>query len=141
MVTWNLQRFLDAQTEDYYIALRQMREGRKQTHWMWYIFPVLKGQGKSYMANLYGLLGREEAEAFLAHPILGERLREVTRAVLTHADVPARSIMGSGVDTWKFKACMTLFDAISPEDVFAEALTAFFGGVRDEGTLSALLKK
>ena len=61
MVIWNLQRFLDAQTEDYYIALRQMREGRKQTHWMWYIFPVLKGQGKSYMANLYGLLGREEA--------------------------------------------------------------------------------
>ena len=96
----SMQRFLDIQKENYFIALREMREGTKRTHWMWYIFPILKGQGKSPLALLYGLVGQEEAKAFLAHPVLGLRLREITDAVLTHPDKPIRSIMGSGADTW-----------------------------------------
>ena len=130
----NLQRFLDAQKEDYFIALREMKEGAKLTHWMWYVFPVLKGQGRSGMAKLYGLNGREEAKAFLAHPVLGKRLLEITEVVLTHPDRSIRSIMRTSVDTWKFKACMTLFDILSPNDVFAKALDMFFNGQRDRKT-------
>ena len=136
----NLQRFLEAQKEDYFVALREMKEGGKRTHWMWYIFPVLKGLGHSDFAIKYGLDGQEEAKAFLAHPILGKRLREVTEAVLTLPDKPIRSIMSSGTDTWKFKACMTLFDALSPEDTFAKALNTFFEGKRDERTLKQITK-
>ena len=134
----NLQRFLEAQKEDYFVALREMKEGGKRTHWMWYIFPVLKGLGHSDFAIKYGLDGQEEAKAFLAHPVLGKRLREVTEAVLTHPDKPIRSIMSSGTDTWKFKASMTLFDAFSPEDIFAKALNTFFEGKRDERTLKQI---
>ena len=134
----SLQRFLDAQKGNYFMALREMKEGRKRTHWMWYVFPVLKGQGRSDLAKLYGLDGQEEAKSFLAHPVLGKRLREVTEAVLTHPDKPICSIMSSGTDTWKFKACMTLFDALSPEDIFAKALNTFFEGKRDERTLKQI---
>ena len=134
----SLQRFLDAQKEDYFIALREMREGRKQTHWMWYIFPVLKGQGRSNMAKLYGLDGQEEAKSFLAHPVLGKRLREVTETVLTHPEIPIRSIMSSDTDTWKFKACMTLFDFLSPDDIFSKVLNTFYEGKRDGRTLKLI---
>ena len=134
----SLQRFLDAQKEDYFIALREMKEGRKRTHWMWYIFPVLKGQGHSIMAKQYWLDGQEEAKSYLAHPILGKRLREITEAVLTHPDTPISSIMSSSTDSWKFKVCMTIFDAISPNDVFSRAINTFFNGQRDEKTLIIL---
>lgn len=130
-----LQRFLDIQKEHYSIALREMKEGKKQAHWMWYIFPVYKGLGSSFMARKYWLDGQEEAKSFLAHPILGKRLREITEAVLTHPDISIRSIMGKDVDTWKFQVCMTLFDALSPGDVFAKALNTFFEGKRDVRTL------
>ena len=134
----SLQRFLDAQKNDYFIALREMREGKKRTHWMWYVFPILKGQGRSDCSRLYGLNGQEEAKNFLAHPVLGKRLREITAAVLTHSDKSIRSIMGSGVDTWKFKACMTLFDTLSPNDIFAQALDTFYNGERDNRTLKRI---
>ena len=136
----SLQRYLDIQKEDYYIALREMREGKKSTHWMWYIFPILKGLGRSGIAKLYGLNGQEEAKAFLAHPVLGKRLREVTEAVLAHPDKPIHSIMSSHTDTWKFKACMTLFDALSPDDIFAKALKTFYEGKRDGRTLKQITK-
>ena len=134
----SLQRFLDAQKEDYFIALREMKEGRKRTHWMWYIFPVLKGQGQSIMAKQYWLDGQEEAKSFLAHPILGKRLREITDAVLAHPDTSIHTIMSSSTDSWKFKACMTIFDSISPNDLFSRALSTFFNGQRDEKTLTIL---
>ena len=133
-----LKRFLDAQKEDYFIALREMKEGKKRTHWMWYIFPILKGLGKSDLATLYGLSGHEEAKAFLAHPVLGKRLREITEAVLSHPDKPIRTIMSSSVDTWKFQASMTLFDTISPDDIFAKALTTFYKEEPDDSTLKKL---
>ena len=134
----SLQRFLDAQKEDYFVALREMKDGAKRTHWMWYIFPVHKGLGSSVIAKNYWLDGQEEAKAFLAHPVLGKRLREITEAVLTHSDKSIRSIMGSGVDTWKFKACMTLFDTLSPNDIFAQALDTFYDGKRDNRTLKRI---
>ena len=136
----SMQRFLDIQKVDYYIALREMKEGKKRTHWMWYIFPILKGQGRRDLARLYGLNGQEEAKVFLAHPVLGKRLREITEAVLTHPEIPIRFIMSSDTDTWKFKACMTLFDALSPDDVFAKALNTFFEGKRDGRTLKLISK-
>jgi len=136
----SLQRFLDIQKNDYFIALREMREGKKRTHWMWYVFPILKGQGRSDYSRLYGLNGQEEAKTFLAHPVLGKRLREITEAVLTHPGIPIRSIMSSDTDTWKFKACMTLFDTLSPDDVFAKALKTFFEGKRDGRTLKLITK-
>lgn len=134
----SLQRFLDIQKDDYNIALREMRDGKKSTHWMWFIFPVHKGLGSSPIAKKYWLDGQEEAKAFLAHPVLGMRLREITEAVLTHPDKSIRSIMGSGVDTWKFKACMTLFDTLSPNDIFAQALDTFYNGERDYRTLKRI---
>lgn len=133
-----LQRFLDAQKDNYYIALREMKEGSKRTHWMWYVFPVIKGLGSSDYAHLYGLDYPVEAESFLAHPLLGQRLREITDAVLSHPGKSIRSIMNTSVDTWKFKACMTLFDAISPNDIFDKALNTFFAGQRDRKTLLKL---
>ena len=134
----SLQRYLDAQKEDYFVALREMKDGAKRTHWMWYIFPVHKGLGSSPIAKKYWLDGQEEAKAFLDHPVLGMRLREITEAVLTHPDKSIQSIMGAGVDTWKFKACMTLFDTLSPNDIFAQALVTFYNGKRDDRTLKRI---
>lgn len=134
----NLQRFMDAQKENYFVALREMKEGAKRTHWMWYIFPVEKGLVSSPTAKKYSLDGQEEAKAFLAHPVLGMRLREITEAVLTHSGKSIQSIMRSGVDTWKFKACMTLFDTLSPNDIFAQALETFYNGERDNRTLKRI---
>ena len=134
----NLQRFLDAQKDNYFMALREMKEGSKQTHWMWYIFPILKGQGHSNMARKYWLDGQEEAKAFLAHPVLGKRLRDITEAVSTHPEKSIQSIMSSGTDTWKFHVCMTIFDALSPNDVFAKAIDTFYNGQRDKRTLDLL---
>ncbi len=108
---------------------------------MWYVFPILNGQGRSDYARLYGLNGQEEAKTFLAHPVLGKRLREITEAVLTHPDKSIRSIMGSRVDAWKFKACMTLFDTLSPNDIFAQALFTFYNGKRDDRTLKRISEK
>ena len=82
MGDYNLQRFLDAQQGDYEHALTEIRNGRKYSHWIWYIFPQLKGLGMSYNSQYYGISGKEEAEAYLAHPVLGERLREITSAFL-----------------------------------------------------------
>ena len=133
-----LQRFLDAQKDNYFIALREMKEGTKRTHWMWYVFPVIKGLGSSDYAHRYGLDYPKEAEAFLSHPVLAQRLREITDAVLSHPERSIRSIMGTSVDVWKFKACMTLFDTISPNDVFDKALNMYFAGQRDRKTLLKL---
>ena len=134
----SLQRYLDAQKEDFFVALREMKDGAKRTHWMWYIFPVHKGLGRTPTAKKYWLDSQEEAKNYLGHPVLGKRLREITEAVLTHPDKSIRSIMGSSVDTWKFKACMTLFDTLSPNDIFAQALNTFYNGERDNRTLKRI---
>lgn len=134
----NLQRFLDGQRLDYEAALEEMRAGEKRSHWIWYVFPQMKGLGHSPNAQFYGIVDLEEARAYLAHPVLGTRLREITQEVLRHADRDIVSIMGWEIDARKFKSLMTLFDAVSPDDIFAQALDVFFAGRRDRRTLAAL---
>ena len=136
----DLNRFLHAQDDfgTYSEALREMKAGRKTTHWMWFIFPQLKGLGRSYNSIYYGIESLKEADDYLADPVLGKRLREITSAVLSHKDDDILVIMGSGIDAKKFRSSMTLFDLVCPGDVFAEALEAFFGGQRDPRTLHSV---
>ena len=123
---YNLQRFIDAQDLAYTQALRELKEGRKRSHWIWYIFPQQKGLGHSYNSQFYGLDGEDEARFYLAHHVLGERLRECCRALLLHKGEDIKCIMGSEIDILKLNTSMNLFNRISPKDVFAEVLTAFF---------------
>ena len=123
---FNLSRFIEAQEHDYPTSLQEIKNGAKVTHWIWYIFPQLKGLGYSWNSNYYGLNGVEEAKAYLEHPVLGSRLREITLALLVHKECDILDIMGSDVDVKKLKSCMTLFDGISPNDVFAQVLEAFY---------------
>lgn len=136
-------KFLAAQDRIYPTALHELRAGRKETHWMWFIFPQLAGLGHSAMAQLYALESLGEAAAFAAHPILGARLIECTKAVLLHAPdgVAPRdlhAIFGSP-DDLKFISSMTLFARSRPgEPLFRAALDAFAGGREDERTLQLL---
>lgn len=135
-----IERFIDAQKTDYKIALAEIERGRKQSHWIWYIFPQLVGLGRSCYSTLYGIRGREEAEAYLQNEVLGRRLREITNALLMHNDKSAEEIFG-GLDAMKVRSSMTLFDAISPDDIFAQVLDTFYDGKRCEFTLSAIADK
>ena len=130
-MTHNLQRFLDAQDSSYSgyeQALSEIQSGGKSGHWIWYIFPQQKGLGYSYNSQYYGLDGVEEAKAYIEHPVLGTRLRAITQALLAHkGQRTIRELMGSGIDVLKLKTSMTLFDQVSPDDVFAEVLEGFFG--------------
>lgn len=134
----NLARFVSAQQPVYAQALEELREGRKRSHWMWFIFPQIEGLGHSAMAQRYAVSGRPEAEAYLAHPLLGERLRDCTEAMLSHKDRSAHAIFGSP-DDLKFHSSMTLFDAVSKKgSAFGQALLQFYGGKPDEATLARL---
>ena len=132
-----LERFIKAQERDWPTALTEIKTGRKQTHWIWYIFPQLVGLGGSCYSNLYGIRGLNEAEAYLKHPILGRRLQEITCELLKHSDLAVADIFGE-LDGMKVKSCMTLFDLVSPNDVFAQVLDMFYGGKRCELTLANL---
>ena len=135
-----IERFIDAQKTDYKLALAEIERGRKQSHWIWYIYPQLVGLGRSCYSTLYGIRGREEAEEYLQNEVLGRRLREITNALLKHNDKSAEEIFG-GLDAMKVRSCMTLFDAISPDDIFAQVLDTFYDGKRCEFTLSAIADK
>lgn len=125
--SFDLNRFLEAQEYTYPLALEEMRAGHKRSHWIWYIFPQEKGLGRSWNSEYYGLDDEDEARAYLANPILGNRLREITSAVLSHrGELTARQIMGSGIDTVKLHSCMKLFDKVSPNDIFSQVLEAFY---------------
>lgn len=130
-----LERFLDGQRFGYETALSEMVKGRKINHWIWYIFPQIKGLGHSPNAQFYGIRDLDEARAYLAHPILGQRLREITNAVLAHRSDDVYEIMGSRIDVIKLKSSMTLFDQVSPNDVFGEVLDSFYEGRRDSRTI------
>lgn len=123
---YDLDRFLDAQALVYPVALEEMQNGMKTSHWIWFIFPQQKGLGHSYNSEFYGLDGIDEARAYLAHPILGQRLREISQVLLTHKGKNIRLIMGSHIDALKLETSMRLFDAISPNDIFNKVLQAFF---------------
>lgn len=130
---FNLSRFIEAQSYSYDNALHELQNGRKTSHWMWYIFPQLKGLGHSYNSNYYGLSGKDEAKAYLGNPILSERLRNVCGAILGLDTSDARSVLG-GIDSHKLRSSMTLFDMVAPDDVFAAVLNKFYGGSRDRRT-------
>ena len=134
---YNLKRFIEAQEGVYPVALRELREGRKRSHWMWYIFPQLKHLGHSYNAKYYGLSGVDEAAAYLAEPVLGQRLREVTTAILNLPTNDAYEVFG-GIDGMKLRSSMTLFDIVSPNDIFARVLDKYFNGQRDHRTLTLI---
>lgn len=138
----NLQRFLDAQsavTGGYGQALDEMRRGRKTGHWIWYIFPVISGWSSSYNHVRYGLEGLEEAVEYLSHPTLGSRLREITNVILSYPEGSNPDVfMMWNTDARKLLACMTLFDHISPDDIFGQVCEKFFAGARCSRTLSLL---
>lgn len=132
---YNLNRFIEAQNRDYDIALAEIRAGKKVSHWMWYIFPQLKGLGRSSTSEYYGLSGIKEAQAYLSDPILKARLIEITDAVIAHKDKSAEEIFG-GIDAKKLRSCMTLFSTAAPDiPVFEAVLEQFFHGVPDRNTL------
>lgn len=133
-----LDRFIEAQNRDYNRALAELSAGHKRTHWMWYVLPQLRGLGQSTMAWEYGIDGRAEAEAYIAHPLLGQRLVECVTAVLQHPGKGAAAIFGE-VDALKFRSCLTLFATVAPaEPCFREALAVFYRGQPDDKTLTLL---
>ncbi len=139
---FNLKRFVVAQDTmplgKYEDALGEMRHGCKRGHWIWYIFPQMRGLGHSSNSNIYGIGSLDEAKAYLAHEVLGLRLREITQAVLRFRGTPADVLMGGNVDAMKLRSSMTLFDAASPGDIFGEMLDAFFDGSRCRRTITMI---
>jgi uncharacterized protein (DUF1810 family) len=136
---FELQRFVDAQALVYTQVLSELRSGRKRSHWIWFVFPQIAGLGHSAMARRYAIGSRDEAVAYLAHPILGPRLRECTQVVF---DIQGRSIeqiLGSPDDI-KFRSSMTLFEAVSGDSVFRNAIDKFYASASDSATL-AILKR
>ena len=134
----NLQRFLTAQAEDYECALRELQRGRKESHWIWYIFPQVAGLGHSSMAKEYAIGSRDEAVAYLNHAILGSRLQRCCEALLEHQAKKVQDIMGFP-DDLKLRSSMTLFAIISRQNsVFHKVLDAFYSGEMDERTIAFL---
>jgi uncharacterized protein (DUF1810 family) len=135
---YNLNRFLQAQVANYDQALAELRNGRKRSHWIWFIFPQIEGLGSSSMAQYYAIQSLDEAEAYFHHPVLGARLQECAEALLSVEGRSAREILGSP-DDLKVRSCATLFERVSPVgSVFQHLLEKYYGGARDEKTLQRL---
>lgn len=133
-----LDRFLDAQRGDYAAALAEVRRGRKTSHWMWYIFPQIAGLGQSSTARYYSIRDLEEAREYYAHPVLGQRLREISGALLELRGSDPVAVFG-GIDSMKLKSSMTLFALAAPDDpLFQQVLDKYYGGERDALTLRIL---
>ena len=136
----SVERFMEPQKDAYAIALEEVHRGRKVTHWMWFIFPQLRGLGQSNDAWYYGIENLQEAKEYLEHPVLGRRLREITQAALNLPESDPMQIFG-WPDHMKFRSCMTLFAQVSKDDLFKKALDKFFGGQADSLTLELLKQK
>ncbi|MCR4883614.1 MAG: DUF1810 domain-containing protein [Clostridiales bacterium] len=137
-MNYDLERFKKAQAFSYDSALREVRNGLKTSHWMWYIFPQVRGLGHSSMADFYGISGEEEARAYLADPVLGGRLNEICEALMELEDRDAGAIFGFP-DVLKLRSSMTLFAEVSgPDSVFQQVLDAYYHGEKDERTLQIL---
>ena len=133
-----LDRFLDAQRGDYAVALAEVRRGRKASHWMWYIFPQIAGLGQSSTARYYSIRDLEEAREYYAHPVLGQRLREISGALLELRGSDPVAVFG-GIDSMKLKSSMTLFALAAPHDpLFRQVLDKYYGGEQDVLTLRIL---
>lgn len=143
--TYDLQRFRDAQERDYATALAELRQGRKRSHWIWYVFPQLRGLGRSRTSDYYGIAGAGEAQAYLADPVLGPRLVEACEALLGLGETDPRQVMGYP-DDLKLRSSMTLFEAAAREapdacpgtEAFGQVLERYYDGSRDERTLALL---
>lgn len=136
----DIRRFIEAQESSfcgYEVALQEVKSGRKRSHWIWYTFPQFRELGQSSRSDYWGIADRQEAADYLAHPLLGARLREITSALLAHKDKPIAEILGV-LDVAKLHSSMTMFDAISPNDIFGAVLTTFYSNERDEKTLEIL---
>lgn len=134
---YDLERFVTAQERVYEFALQEVRNGCKQGHWMWYIFPQVKGLGYSEKAQYYAIQSVEEAKAYLAHPILGKRLQEISIALLGLPTSDVQAVFGY-TDSLKLRSSMTLFYQVSHLIVFERVLKKYFGGESDQRTISIL---
>jgi uncharacterized protein (DUF1810 family) len=136
---YDLKRFVDAQHMVYANVVAELSRGKKRSHWMWFIFPQIAGLGFSSMAERFAIASPEEATAYLAHEVLGKRLRECTRLVLDVRDTTAHNIFGSP-DDLKFRSSMTLFAAVSDDPLYGEAITRYYAGEKDQATLGILAR-
>ena len=139
-VSFDLDRFVKAQDTEIYTyadALNEIKAGHKQGHWIWYVFPQIKGLGHSYRSEFYGIASTEEAKAYLGHPILNKRLRDITQAFLNCNNPSAYNVLGFP-DVLKVQSCMTLFDIVSPNDIFNDVLDKYYEGKRCEKTVRRL---
>ena len=135
---FNLERFVEAQAHAYQRARRELEAGRKESHWMWFIFPQIAGLGQSAMSIRFAIASLDEAKAYLAHPVLGQRLRTCAKLALDAPAATARAIFGP-VDEMKFRSSMTLFAKAAPEEaVFQRCLDKYFAGAPDPATLARL---
>jgi uncharacterized protein (DUF1810 family) len=134
---FQLQRFVDAQHRIFETALNELKSGKKQSHWMWFIFPQIVGLGRSPTAQFYAIRSLHEARALLAHPLLGERYRQAVEAILAWAETRTASAILGDVDAMKLKSSLTLFEIASGDPLFADALRAFFGEP-DQATVKLL---
>ena len=137
----DLSRFVQAQDElfcDYGQALKEVKEGYKYTHWIWYIFPQLRALGHSRRAKYFGIADMDEAVRYMAHPLLSVRLREISQSLLEHKGRKTALKIFGEIDSLKVRSCMTLFDAVCPNDVFSEVLDALSDGQNDTLTLELL---
>lgn len=143
MTEADLIRFVDAQAQVYRQVVKELTDGRKQTHWMWFMFPQLSGLGHSAMAQRYAIRDIDQARRYLADPILGDRLRHAVRLLLLHKDKSALDILGSP-DELKFRSCLTLFGEAASEksdrSLFESALEQFYDGKPDPRTLEQLIQ-
>ncbi len=126
-IDYDLERFVEAQNLVYDMALQEIKDGQKRGHWIWFVFPQIKGLGHSYNSEFYGISGTKEAQAYLEHPLLGARLREISQAMLDCGNPSADDILGFP-DVLKVKSCMTLFDMVSPNDIFKQVLEKYYEG-------------
>jgi uncharacterized protein (DUF1810 family) len=135
---YDLERFVQAQAPIIERVRGELLHGRKQSHWMWFVFPQLAGLGHSDMARRYAISGLPEARAYLAHPVLGPRLRELVALAVAHGGDDAKAVFGP-VDALKFRSCLTLFAIAAPDDAgFGAAILQFFGGGMDDRTFALL---
>ncbi|MEV0718821.1 DUF1810 domain-containing protein [Asanoa sp. NPDC050611] len=135
---YRLNRFVDAQEGVYPHALAELRDGNKRSHWMWFVFPQVAGLGRSSMAQAYAISGLDEARAYLAHPVLGPRLRECATALVEGTESDEERIFGP-VDAMKLRSSMTLFAHAAPDEpVFRAVLNRFYDGAEDDATLARL---
>jgi uncharacterized protein (DUF1810 family) len=133
-----LERFTAAQNPIWPRVVAELTEGAKRSHWMWFVFPQIEGLGQSPMSYRYAIASLDEARAYLAHPVLGPRLREGVTLILAHEGRTPTSILG-GIDAVKFRSSLTLFAMADPDEpLFQRALDAFYGGVHDPQTLALL---